>query len=283
MLRCALPLTLGLTVLLGAMATPAQAAAIGRFGGPYVGGKMREGDFDQVQREWADERFERPLRLRIGSDSGDEWEVARLGRWLQARRPVIKLEKDCVHVCARDLLPAGRALRAERGVLIAFSSMDAWPLVLKQALDAGQLFVDDGGAGQAMKDRYVAKMRPYWEQAAAIQSLRAESAGPPAPALAFLDRLTRPVGIVGTTFGARDFKFSLKHSELGCMAWVPDAQGLKQLGLDLPGYTPPSLADAAKRLNLPPERVYAGPMPDTPPEHPLCTGSDAPTTPTPSP
>jgi hypothetical protein len=278
MLHRALPLTLGLTVLAGPVAGPAQAAAIGRFGGPWVGGKLREGDFDQLQREWADERFERPLRLRIGVDSGDGLQVARLGRWLQDRRPVIKLERDCVHVCARDLLPAGRALLADRGVLIAFSSMDAWPLVLKRAVDTGQLFVDDGGAGQAMRDRFIAGMRVYWEQAAAIQSLRAEGAGPPAPALAFLDRLTRPGGVVGTTFGTLDFKFEMKHSELGCMAWVPDAQGLRQLGLDLPGYTRPSLAEAAKRLNLPPGRIYTGPLPATPPDQLLCTGNDAPAT-----
>lgn len=279
MLLRALPQTLGLTVLIGVMTTPVHATAIGRFGGPYVGGKMREGDFEQVQREWADERFERPLRLRIGTDSGDGLQVARLGRWLQERRPVIKVEKDCVTACARDLLPAGRALLAERGVLIAFSSADAWPLVLKQALDAGQLFVDDGGAGQAMKDRFVAQMQGQWEQADAIQALRAEGAGPPAPALAFLDRLTRPSAVDSVVFNRQNFQFTMKHSELGCMAWVPDAQGLKQLGLDLPGYTPPSRAEAAKRLNLPPERLYLGPMPDTPPDQPLCTGSDAPPAP----
>lgn len=264
-----------LLLVLATLPLAAQSAAIGKFGGPYIAGKLREGDFAQLEREWTDEGFERPLRLRIGDDSGDELEAARLGRWLQQRRPVIKLERDCVTVCARDLLPAGRALMADRGVLIAFSSMDAWPMVVKQALDSSQLFLDDGGVGQAAKERFIAKVKPYWEQAETIQSLRAETGGLPERAQIFLDRLTRPSGIDSTAFASLDFKLIMKHSELGCMAWVPDVQGLKQLGLDLPGYEPPSLAEAAQRLKLPAQRLYRGPIPDTPLDQPLCKGDDA--------
>ena len=250
----------------------AGAAAIGRFGGPYVGGALRAGDAEQVQREWAQERFEKPLRLRIGEDSGDGLEVARLGHWLRERRPVVQLERDCWGACARDLLTAGRAWLADRDVLIAFSSMEDWPLVLKQALDEGRLFAEDGGRGAEVKSRFVAQYRPLWERAQAIQDLRNRAPGLPDPAQRFLDQLTRPTSTDTVTFSGGEGTLTMTQSSLGCLAWVPDAQGLKQLGLDLPSYLPPALADAAKRLKLPAERIYIGAMPDTPPAQPLCQG-----------
>lgn len=251
----------------------AEAAAIGRFGGPYVGGALRAGDAEQVQREWAQERFEKPMRLRIGEDSGDGLEVARLGQWLRERRPVVQLERDCVRSCARDLLMAGRGWLADRGVLIAFSSMDDWPLLLKQALDEGQLFADDGGLGTEVKARFVAQYRPLWERAQAVKDLRDRTPGLPDAAQRFLDQLTRPTAASKVTFSGGEGSFSMQHSVLGCMAWLPDAQGLKQLGVDLPTYQPPPLAEAAKRLKLPAERIYVGAMPDAPPTQPLCQGA----------
>lgn len=259
-------------LLLALLPCAAGAAAIGRFGGPYVGGALRAGDADQVQREWAEQRFEKPVRLRIGEDSGDGLEVARLGQWLRERRPVVQLERDCLRACARDLLTAGRAWLADKDVLIAFSSMEDWPLVLKQALDDGQLFSDDGGLGSDVKASFVAKYQPLWERAQAIQALRDGAPGLPAAAQRFLDQLTRPTGTSRVTFSGGQGTFEMTHSALGCLAWVPDAQGLKQLGVDLPGYQPPALAEAAKRLKLPAERIYVGAMPDTPPAQPLCQG-----------
>ena len=259
-------------LVLALLPCAAGAAAIGRFGGPFVGGALRAGDADQVQREWAQERFEKPMRLRIGEDSGDGLEVARLGQWLRERRPVVQLERDCLRACARDLLTAGRAWLADKDVLIAFSSMDDWPLLLKQALDDGQLFADDGSLGAEVKARFVAQYRPLWERAQAVQALRSRTPGLPDAAQRFLDQLTRPAGTDTVTFSGGEGKLAMTHSALGCLAWVPDAQGLKQLGVDLPTYQPPALADAARRLKLPAERIYVGAMPDTPPAQPLCQG-----------
>lgn len=253
----------------------ASAAAISRFVGPSIVGALRAGDADKVQREWADERFEKVLWLRIGEDSGDSLEVARLGQWLRERRPVLQLERDCVRACARDLLTAGRAWLAGGGALIAFSSMEDWPLVLKQTLDDGQLFVDDGGLGSEVKARFVAQYKPLWEQAQAVKDLRGRAPGLPDAAQRFLDQLTRPTAASKVTFSGGEGTFQMQHSALGCMAWVPDVQGLKQLGVDLPTYRPPPLAEAAKRLKLPAERIYVGAMPETPLAQPLCQGGAA--------
>lgn len=259
-------------LVLALLPCAASAAAIGRLGGPYIGGALRAGDADQVHREWAQERFEKPVRLRVGEDSGDGMEVARLGQWLRERRPVVQLERDCVRACARDLLMAGRAWSADSGVLIAFSSMEDWLLVLKQAVDGGQLFADDGGLGAEVKSRFVAQYRPLWERAQAIKDLRDRAPGLPDAAQRFLDQLTRPTGTDQLMFSGGEGTFQMKHSVLGCMAWVPDVQGLRQLGVDLPSYQPLPLAEAAKRLKLPAERIYIGAMPETPPTQPLCKG-----------
>lgn len=198
--------------------------------------------------------------------------MAQLGAWLRERRPFIHLQRDCINSCARDLLPAGRAWKADRGVMIGFSSMGDWPLVLKQALDDGQLFLDDQAAGSEVKARFVKQYSPQWENASIIQTLRADL---PDRAQSFLDQLTRPSAVTSVTFNVSSFKLAINHSPLGCMAWLPDAVGLSQLGIDLPDYLPPEREEAAKRLKLPAERIYIGAMPDTPPTQPLCAGGGA--------
>lgn len=174
-----------------------------------------------------------------------------------------------MRACASNRLLAGRAWAADRGVLIAFSSVDDWPLVLKPALDDGRLFLDDQGASAESKARFVQQYRPFWEDAHVVQTLRVDL---PEPAQSFLDQLTRPAAVSAVSFMTTRAHLKLEHSALGCMAWLTDAAGLKQLGIDLPNYKPPERADAAKRLKLPGERLYIGAMPDTPPTQPLCEG-----------
>lgn len=235
-----------------------QAAAIGTGlfdASPHILGKVRAGEFEEVQRDFAKGFGGKPLSVRLDVQS-DQLEVARIGLWLKARQPEIRLRGGiCTFSCSFHVLPGAGRLHVDPGTVIALTLLDEWPLLLKDRIDAGDLFVDNDD-GRASRERLLQRFASTFEGAERLRALRRDSALP-AAAMAFVDRLTRVRKFDKLNFAEKDMEVSFSST---CMYWVPDQEGLKQLGLDVPGYQPPPKAEIAKALHVPEHFFYLGPM-----------------------
>jgi hypothetical protein len=262
--------------LVGGFALCSLAAGAASFGkglfglAPSLIGPVEPGEAKEVAAEFA-ELPERPITMYIFPRS-DPLEVTRLGLWVQDKRPALRLKGSCVGSCARALLTSGAPLQIESGTVIAFGGMGGLGAALKDQLDAGDLFNDDERS-QASRARFLLKFKPLIEQSVASRELQAQLTPLPETARAFLDAVAGGWRIVDVSFSDDDFRFGLKSGNHRCLWWLPDAEGLRRLGLDVSGYQPSSRADAAKLLKVSEQFIYAGPLLETLPDKPLCNGA----------
>lgn len=255
------------------LAPLAQAASIGTgisntF--PHILGVVKPGEADEVAKTFV-APLKKPLTLRIHPRS-DAREVVRIGRWMQERRPALLIKEACVASCARAMLLSGGAVSIAPDAVIAFGGMGSLGATIKDQLDAGELFIDDERS-QASRERFLFKFKPLIEQHVALRELQAQLAPLPADTRAFIEAVAGGWRITDLSFSNDDFRFGLKSGSHGCLWWLPDAEGLRQLGLRVPGYQPASRAEAAKLLKVPEQLIYAGPLLATLPEQPLCSAS----------
>jgi hypothetical protein len=256
-----------------ALASLAQAALIGTgisHTYPHINGVVKPGEADEIAQTFV-APLKKPLTLRIHPLS-DAREVIRIGRWMQERCPALLIKEACVGSCARALLPSGGAIRVLPGTVIAFGGMDGLGATIKDQLDAGDLFNDDGRS-QASRERFLSKFKPLIEQSVTSRELQAQLTPLPENARAFIDAVAGGWRIVDVSFSDDDFRFGLKSGSHRCLWWLPDAEGLRRLGLDIRSYQPTSRADAAKLLKVPEQFIYAGPLLETLPNGPLCNGA----------
>jgi len=247
-----------------------QAAIIGNgpFGNsPQIIGTVKPGEADEVAQDFAG-GFKKPLTLILSANS-DPVEVARIGLWLKDRRPALQLKGDCVGSCARSILLSGGTVTVKPGSVIAFGGMAEVGARMKEQIDAGDLFSADERS-QASRDRFLKVFKPWIDRGVAVREQYALQAALPDTVRSFIEAVTGRWRVERVSFAAEDFNFSLKSAGHACLWWVPDAEGLKQLGLDVPGYQPASRSEAAQRLKVPEYFVHVGPALETLPEQPLC-------------
>ena len=256
---------------IGLLCTAAAHGALigtGPFGlSPAIIGSIKPGDADEAARDFAGE-LKHPLTLIIRTDS-DPAEVGRLGLWLRERRPAIELKTACVGSCARAVLMSGTAISIKPGTVIAFGGMSGVPAKAKDQIDAGELFTDDARS-LASRDRFLASFGKRIERSLAWRERQAQLAPLPDDARLFLDAIVGGWRITQLSFHSEGFRFGLAGGRHRCLWWLPDAQGLQRLGLDVPGYQPASRAAAAKLLGVAEDFIYAGPLLGALPEQPLC-------------
>jgi len=257
---------------LGAVLAPlAQAAFIGTGIAntyPHIHGTVKAGEADEVAQTFV-APLKKPLTLRIQPLS-DAHEVARIGRWMQERRPALLVKDACVASCARALLPSGGAISIAPGTVIAFGGMGDLGATMKDQVDAGELFTEDERS-KASRERFLQKFKALIDYSVTLRELQAQLAPLPEPARAFLDAVVGSWRITRLSFSNDGFDLSLAGGRHQCLWWLPDARGLQQLGLDVPGYQAASRAEAAKLLKVPEQVIYAGPMLEALPEQPLCS------------
>jgi len=229
---------------------------------------VKLGEVDEVAQDFA-AGLKQPLTVSIRPAS-DPVEVAKIGLWLQQRRPVLQVRGDCVGSCAKSILLSGDTLTITPGSVIAFGGMAEVGMRMKEQIDAGDIFSDEERS-QASRDHFLKVFKPWIDRGFAVREQHARQAAVPDAVLRFIDAATGGWRVDRVSFSGEDFSFNLKPVRHGCMWWVPDAVGLKQLGLDVPGYRPARLADAAKLLDVPQHLIYIGPTLEVLPEQPLCT------------
>lgn len=264
----------GWVAVVGAALAPlAQAANIGTGISntyPHITGIVKAGEADEVAQTFV-APLKKPLTLRIQPFS-DAHEVARIGRWMQERRPALLIKDACVASCARAMLLSGGAISIAPGAVIAFGGMGDFGAAMKDQLDAGELFTDDARS-QASRERFLLKFKTLIDYSTTSRELQAQLAPLPEPVRVFIDMVTGGWRIANLSFSDDSFSFGLKSSRHRCLWWLPDAEGLRQLGLTVSGYRPASRAEAAKLLKVPEEFIYAGPLLETLPEQPLCSAA----------
>lgn len=252
--------------------TGAHAAAIGTglfntF--PHIAGHVRAGEADEVSRDFA-EGLKKPLRIDIHPQS-DPVEVAKIGLWLYEHRPAAYLDGSCVGACAKSILLSGAIQHIKPGTLIALGGITEFPLTVQRQVDAGELFNDNDARSQAARERFSQTIQPEVERARALQRVSSQQGTLPAAPRDFVNALTGGWRVRNTGFEAgQSAHMTLATPKHACLWWVPDAQGLRELGLDVPNYAPVSQAHAAKLLEVPAYLVYVGPMVAPLPEEPLC-------------
>ena len=244
-----------------------QAAAIsGLFGYANITGNIRPGDYDEVTRDFA-AGFPKGLQIKIDADSAP-FETMRIGLWLRERRPALDVRRPCVGPCASFILSSGASARIEPGTVIAFNTRPEVEAMVRDRLVAGELFIAEE-ASQLSRLRLLDRLKDRSDKSALMRD--AADAQIPAPALKFRRELTLPDGLTDVKFDEERFNFSLRLRAGSCLWWVPDAEGLRQLGIQAPGYQPASRAAAAKLLKVDPQLIYIGPALDAMPQPGLCS------------
>jgi hypothetical protein len=250
----------------------AQAASIGMgafWRVPHIMGVVKAGDAEEVARDFA-EPLTLPLTVDIAPQSHPQ-ELMKIGLWLREHQPALALRGSCVGACAKSILMGGKLTRIEPGTLIAFGGMTETMARRKDQIDAGGLFIQGNAMSEASRDRFLQQHEKAINNSLAVRALAAQQVPLPPQVKAFLAATTDSWKTVSQRFG-EDTRFVIRADKHQCMWWVPDAEGLKQLGLDVPDYQPVSAAEAAKSLEVPEAFIYVGPALDVLPEKPLCPG-----------
>lgn len=253
------------------MAGPgALAASIGTiFGTPHITGTIRAGEFEEARKDLAG-RFDKPLSLKVDPDS-NALEVMRIGLWLREQKPAIKLRGSCVGSCAWFMLDGARSLEIAKDSVIAFSVFPELWADLRDQLERGEISIDDDRS-RAATQRFIARVpERLWQASAELREQRRAQARAPVWIQRFIEATTR-LTIQQLQQTDDDWGITLSGSAQRCLWWIPDAEGLRQLGLEPGRYAPPDVATAAKLLNSPPSAIYIGPALRELPEQPLCGG-----------
>jgi hypothetical protein len=261
----------GLAISASLCATPGSAAAIGTIlGRPHILGTVASGEFEEVKTDLTG-HFDQPLSLKIDPRS-HSYEVMRIGLWLREQQPTLKVRGSCVGACAWFMLDSGHILSIDKGTVIAFSVLpEAWAQIRMQ-LDRGDLSIDDERS-RASTDDFIARIpAPIWEHSQALRDARLKQAAAPAWIQQFVEGTTQPT-LRDLVHDETDFKVGLQLSPQNCLWWVPDEEGLRQLGLSAPRYQPVTAAEAGKALDVDPKVIYVGPALREPPPKPLCEGA----------
>lgn len=249
------------------MVTPAlaPAAVIGNMFGSFINGTVRPGDAKWLDRHFSD-AIAKGVTIKIAPDS-DAFETMRIGLWLKERRPALELKASCIGPCASFVLTSGSKVRVDPGVLIALNVRPEWEAWAFGRVREGDLFID-----QEMSQLSRARLLERFKLKAQSSGLMRDAADQlmPASATKFLRDLTLPDSLDHVSFDEHSYDFKLQMRVGRCFWWVPDAQGLKQLGVEATGYQPVDRAQAAKQLGIDQRLIYAGPAVDPIPESGLC-------------
>ena len=256
-------------LLLGGLCALAQAAAIGMiFGSPHVTGTVRPGEFEEAKEDLTG-HFDQPLRLDIDPRSNAR-EVMRIGLWLREQKPAIELRNSCVGSCAMFMLGSGRSLRIAKGTVVAFGAQVEWFADVADQLRSGKLNVDDERS-KTSTERFLQRAATGIAYSLDLREHATQATWLPSPMLSFVRELTGHPTITKLSFDEQRFDLAFGLASNQCLWWVTDAEGLRQLGLDVPGYQPVSRAVAAKLLKVPETMVYVGPALPAVPQNPtLC-------------
>lgn len=257
--------------LAGWAGTGVQAASIGMFfGDPRISGLIKPGELEEVKRDLTG-KLAKPLILRVDPDSYGR-EVMRIGLWLREQQPAIKMRGHCVGVCAWFMLDSGRSLAIDKDAVIAFGMMPELWGSLGEQLDAGALSIDGDRSGASVASFKSKVPSKIWTAAAELSEGRRTQSRVPKYIQQFVEGVTS-ISVAQAAHDDDNFSLKFSLSREGCVWWVPDAEGLRQLGLNVPGYTPASPARAAKVLGVSEKLIYIGPALHQPLAEPLCEGT----------
>ena len=232
-----------------------------------ISGRFGPGDMSTVLKKFS-QGLDRPLLLGVDAGSAPV-AVMQLADWLRAQRPLLDVDDACTGSCAWLLVSTGRGLDVRRGAFIAFDTASALQLfeVVRQRIEAGELFTD-ASASAASRQRLQDKVKAIFADAHAYD-LQVRKLWP-APMLAFVEALRGPLNKPELVFDDERVNIAFDGDRPRCLWWVPDAQGLRQIGLDLPGFQPPPRERLAKQLNVNAAQIYVGPMLEAQPAQGLC-------------
>lgn len=251
-------------------ADPAQAAAVGTtFGKPHILGKVVPGEFEEAQKDLSG-HFDQPMSLKIDPASHPV-EVMRIGLWLREQKPMLRVKGSCVGSCAWFVLDSARTLDIDPGAVIALSMMPELWAMLREQLDRGDLTIDDDRSRASIAG-FIGKIpAQLWERSQLLRETRLKQASAPAWVQSFVEAATH-IQITQLVHDERDFKIAMQLSPQKCLWWVPDVEGLRQLGLSPTRYVPVTAAEAARALEVDPKTIYVGPALQVMPDRPLCEG-----------
>ena len=257
-------------LLLASLSGAARAAVVseGILGAESrIAGRFLTDDMDAVRKKFP-QGPDRPLLVDI-DDKSSLPAVVQLSEWLQAQRPVLDVEKPCVGPCAWLIAGTGRAINLRRGAVIAFDTTSELMIfdALRARIDAGEVF-SDAALSEATRERFLERSKALRDAADTFHK-RTQQIWPE-PMLSFVQALSGPLTQARLVIKDDGFSATLKGTSARCLWWVPDAQGLRQIGIDVPRYQPPAPEAMAKLLGVSANQIYVGPMREDVPAEGLC-------------
>ena len=169
------------------------------------------------------------------------------------------------------VLNSGRAVNIRAGSAIVFDTTEFLYLRLHERIESGDLFAD-AAATAASRERFLARWTPAFKVSKALMATAQQRW--PAAVFDFVKALPGRVDQDRLSFDDHNFSYALSGEPGHCLYWVPDAEGLRQAGLDVPNYQPVTRAAVAKLLKVREGVIYVGPIVSPMPPQGLCPAAN---------
>lgn len=218
----------------------------------YIRGEIKPGDsekFDAALLEGA-------KRIVIESEGGNAKEAIKLADAIHESKLPVEVRRFCISACANYLVPSAARVQVKPGGFLAFhAGTEGW---LKGVLP---FLREHKGSTPAENLVYQDNLRKlladYQVLSEASDRIHRQAVLAPWFTDVVFQLTALPIDSVTVDEAERHVEFkAVKRSR--CEFWVPDADGLAEIGLRVPGYERPDKKSIASTLNVPVERIFWG-------------------------
>jgi len=220
----------------------------------YISGKIEKGD-DEKFIELATAR----VRTVVVSSRGGDYETGlSIGAAIHKLKMAVEVDGECFSACAQFIFPAGSTKSIRARSFLAFHAGDTTlkKLLLEEYAKFKPARTADA-EGLAERVTNLRARHALLEQEAASLN---ELVGIQPNAVEFFVALTSPRNL-RAEINAAGTSHRATMQPAPCDFWVPDAAGLRAIGIDVQDFKLPPVASMARRLGVSAERIYFGPAP----------------------
>jgi hypothetical protein len=216
-------------------------------------GRINTGDAGRFEAELTDDVHS----LQIRSEGGEVMEGLAIAELVAAHGLRVTVDGYCVSACAQYIFPAGMQHEVLPGGALIWTG--AGPAMVDAWLEQVERVRQHGAPYQRLYSRLytrVAEAEQFRQRIGAFNLLHNMSQ----QGIRNLDAVlaVKPDNIlIVPDEGDRSFSMDYVHPPR-CQVWLPDASGLAEIGVSVPGYVPPDVEAVAARMGVAESEIYQG-------------------------
>ena len=237
------------------IASVAQASWIYSLGGTLViSGKIEKGDRQRVEKRLNGDT----KKITIMSPGGDVEEGLAIGALIRRSEKLLVVRKYCLSACGLIFVMAHRRAMDEGGFVAFHAGEYALRLSVLASLKAYEPKTDEYRAHFEAKK---SELENAWKRRSQLRESTFADAG--------LDYAwhQKMVDLTASKLLSVDVNETTRvittaATPAQCDWWIPDQQGLQEIGIAVKTYKLPDKQEMAKRLEVPVDRIYWGSLSD---------------------